>query len=179
MGLNFRPLCDGTARTTFICGDAEIDKWFRNKSLNDHTSYKHIVTCVREDGTEDVLGFYALSAVTENAKSLPSVSYFPFEPGLGFPCLQLVYLAVRNDRQNTGVGTTVMGDIIRSFARVGEIIGLPAMIVTPLNDDAARLYLRLGFEPYGKMKRLFMPLQVALEAVSQVESEEVPAGLGQ
>jgi len=130
-----------------------------------------MVTCARLDGSEDLLGFYALSSVVESAKSLPDVNFFPFETDTYFPCVQLVYLAVHQPHQRQLHGTTIMGELIRQFAAIGEITGLPAMIVTPLNDDARRLYRRLGFEPYPKGKRLMLPLQTAIATVQEAEQE--------
>jgi GNAT superfamily N-acetyltransferase len=176
LAINFRSLCVATARNKLVSGDAEIDKWFRNHSLNDHEKRKHVVTCARFEGEDDLLGFYALSTVAENAKHLPEVSFFPFATSLYFPCIQLVYLAVDQPFQNNKHGTAIMGHLIRCFADIGAVIGIPAMIVTPLNENAARFYKRLGFVPYPKGSRLFMPLQTAiatvLEAEQEIEAEE-------
>lgn len=172
MSLGFRPLCGDTARHEFACGDSEIDKWFRLKALDDHNSYKHLVTCVRhDDDGEKILGFYALSAVTESARQLSGVKGFMLGGGADFPCLQLVYLAVRKGSQNEGYGTAIIGDVIRCFAEIGKLIGIPAMIVTPLNADARRLYERLGFEGYGRNGRLYLPLQSAIAVVEAAEAE--------
>lgn len=169
--LEYRDLCADTDTAKFICGDAEIDKWFRTKSHRDHFSGKHIVTCARFDGEEPVIGFYALSSVVEDAKKLPGVAFFPFSSDRFFPCVQLVYLAVHKPIQRRGYGAIIMGQVIRTFANVGAAIGIPALIVTPLNDDAKRFYTSLGFEPYERGTRMFLPLQTALAAVEGLASE--------
>lgn len=171
MTIQFKPLCAATCRTQLVSGDSEIDKWFRNKALTDHENRKHIVTCARFDGDEKLAGFYALSAVSENAKNLPGVRFFPFETNLYFPCIQLVYLAVDKPLQGNQHGTAIMGYLIRRFADIGSAVGIPAMIVTPLNDDAARFYTRLGFEPYPKGRRMVLPLQTAIATVDEAEQE--------
>lgn len=171
MSLDYRHICANTATHKLVSGDSEIDSWFRKRALRDHTNRKHIVTCARLNGVEDVLGFYALSSVVESAKQLPDVSFYPFETDAYFPCLQLVYLAVHGPLQRQEHGTAIMGEIITRFADVGEITGLPAMIVTPLNPDARRFYVRLGFEPYPKGPRLVLPLQTAIATVEEARAE--------
>jgi GNAT superfamily N-acetyltransferase len=169
--INFRTLNADTDCSGFVCGDAEIDKWFRNKALRDHDRQRHLVTCVRFDGSEEVIGFYALSTVVENAKKLPDVKFFPLETDAYFPCIQLVYLAISATHQNDLYGTEVIGDLIRRFAEIGAFIGIPAMIVTPLNEDAARFYKRLGFLAYPTGKRLVLPWQAAMAIVREAEEE--------
>lgn len=174
--LNYRVLTAECETHKFVSGDGEIDKWFRKKSLRDHTSRKHVVTCVREDEDQKILGFYALSSVVEDAKALPEVNFFPFATSAYFPCLQLVYLAVDRPKQRQQYGTIIMAEIVRRFAEIGRYTGLPALIVTPLNDEAERFYLRLGFTRYPKAKRLVLPIQTALATIEQAK-EELEAGL--
>lgn len=154
-----------------MCGDAEIDKWFRNTAQRDHDQRKHLTTCVRFDEEGDVAGFYSLSTIAENARNLPDVQHYPFEGNLHFPCLQLVYLAFRQGHQGRGHGTAVLIHLIRRFAEIGETIGIPAMIVTPLNDRVMNLYSRMGFEPYLRGTRMVMPLRTAVEHVALAEAE--------
>jgi len=172
--LGYRELSANCATHKFISGDGEIDSWLRKKALRDHAAGKHVVTCVREDGQDDILGFYALSSVVENAKALPDVKFFPFETDAYFPCLQLVYLAVHRPHQRQFYGTAIMAEMVRKFAEIGQYTGLPAIIVTPLNEDAKRFYLRLGFEPYSNGSRLVLPLQTAIATV-RAANEEIAA----
>ncbi|MEC7819198.1 MAG: GNAT family N-acetyltransferase [Pseudomonadota bacterium] len=169
--MEYRQLCPDTVWSAFVSGDGEIDSWLRKKSHRDHAARKHIVTCARLDGEKDVIGFYALSTVVESVKSLPGVGFFTFGSDSYFPCLQLVYLAVDQPHQRKNHGTIIMGQLIRDFAEIGKIIGLPAMIVLPLNADAKRFYERLGFEPYPNGRKMFLPLQSAIATVEEAEQE--------
>lgn len=173
--LSFRELHPECSRHNFESGDNEIDEWLRKKAIRDHSAGKHIVTCARKSGDEEILGFYALSSVVENAKALPGVRFFPFETNAYFPCLQLVYLAVHKPHQGKLYGTAIMAELVRRFADIGQYIGLPALIVTPLNKDAKRFYLRLGFEAYPKGPRLVLPLQTAVATV-KAANEEIAGG---
>ncbi|WP_081764294.1 GNAT family N-acetyltransferase [Sphingobium sp. Ant17] len=163
--ISFRRHCSEISTTSFCCGDAEIDKWFRAKSLKDHDKRKHIVTCVHAAGDDSVvIGFYALSTVIEEAGNLPGVFYVPFFGNSKyFPCLSMVYLAVRQDQQRQGIGSAIMVKVILDFADYGEQIGLPLLILTPLNSKVAAFYESLGFERYRRGVGMFLPLQTAID----------------
>jgi GNAT superfamily N-acetyltransferase len=175
--IDCRPLCADTQRASFTCGDAEIDKWFRNAALKHHEARKHLVTCARFLESERVVGFYALSAVVEDVRKLPkaSISFFSFGSDRYFPCIQLVYLAVETALQRDKLGKTIMGYALRDFAEIGQRIGMPAMILTPLNSDAARFYHDLGFLPYEGGTRMFLPLKSVLSGLSAIAQEDLAA----
>lgn len=172
--IEYSPLGENTRRDQFACGDADIDKWFRKKAFEHHCANRHIVTCASfQDDEGQMVGFYALSSVIEEAKKLPEVSFFPFGGTKQFPCVQLVYLAVQREfqRQPEKYGSTIMGEVIRTFADVGLLVGLPALILIPLNKGVASFYQTLGFEPYDSGTRMFLPLQSAVAAVEEAEAE--------
>lgn len=170
--IEYSPLCPQTQRAQFTCGNAEIDKWFRGNAYRDHCASKHVVTCARfEDGDGALVGFYALSSVIEEARKLPEVRFFGFGGNKFFPCVQLVYLAVATpfQRQEQRYGSTIMGEVVRTFAEVGAIIGIPALILTPLDKEVAKFYETLGFERYDSGTRMWLPLQQAINAVTEAE----------
>lgn len=170
--ISFRRHCSDISTTSFCCGDAEIDKWFRAKSLKDHDKRKHIVTCVYPTGDDArVIGFYALSTVIEEVGNLSGVSYVPFfgNPKY-FPCLSMVYLAVEKSHQRQGIGSAIMVKVILDFADYGEQIGLPLLILTPLNNKVAAFYESLGFARYTRGVGMFLPLQTAIDIRDQLSA---------
>lgn len=120
------------------------------------------------------MGFYALTAVVEEAKKLPHVPFFNFPSSTHFPCIQLVYMAIRKDCQRQQHGTAVLAEIVRSFVEIGRLIGVPAMILTPINNDARRFYAWLGFEPYAD--RMFLGLEQAIATLAAAEAENEAEG---
>jgi GNAT superfamily N-acetyltransferase len=165
---------DSSSRVDIKCGDHDIDKWYRNHSLRDHISKKHVVTCAfAADDKAKPIGFFALSTIAEEANVLPDVGYRPFHGnGLYFPCLRMVYLAVDTKHQSKGIGTVMMGRVITEFANIGEAIGLPMMTLTPLNDRVRKFYGDLGFQKFRKGFDMFLPLASAIEARDLMNGEE-------
>ena len=164
--IEYSSISDTTDTASFVCGLSEIEKWFRKSALVDHLRQKHIVTCATYEGApDDIVGLYALSTVVEDTAKLGSgISYFPFFGDSRYcPALQIVYMAIRRDLQGSDQGTIVLGEIVKRFATIGEQIGIPALILTPSNPDAARFYKeRGGFAPYKKGAGMFLPLQSAI-----------------
>jgi GNAT superfamily N-acetyltransferase len=107
-----------------------------------------------------VLGYYALSnhlvrheALSEElAKGLPVVD---------IPVVLLGRLAVDQSVQGQGLGQHLLIDALRRVAHVAEHIGVRAVEVDALDDEARRFYLRFGFFPLlDDQRHLFLPMQV-------------------
>lgn len=112
------------------------------------------------------------STVVEDARKLSGkVPFFAFATDKYCPCLQLVYMAIRADLQRKEYGKIVLGEIITIFAYIGGEIGLPALILTPINSDAERFYQSKGFVSYDSKhgKGMYLPLTTALATVEAAE----------
>jgi len=166
--IEYRELRETSDFAGFVCGDSEIDKWARLHALKHHDSKKHLVTVAAfDDAPEQVIGFYALSIVVEKVSNLGGdVPFFAFQDATRCPCLQLSYMAMQKSLQGLEQGTLVLANVIRTFARLGSEIGIPALIVMPGSERARKFYSeRGGFEPYAKGSGLFMPLRFAMLTV--------------
>jgi len=156
-----------------ICTNPEINKWFAGSAKKQHADGSVRVTCAVEDGVGDrPLGFYALATVAEEISNLPGV-YHPFRGGEHFSALQLVWLATDKGYVDRGLGSLMVGEVIRLFARVGPEIGLPHLIVVPAEQDYERLvgfYDGLGFKPYKDGEAMFLTLPEAIDAVNKTEA---------
>lgn len=178
VGIEYRPLSEGTLRTGFISGDSDIDRWFLKKAWQDHSSRKHVVTCASfEEADAAVIGFFALSTVVESAANLGAeVPFFAYQDARNCPCLQLTYMAIHKDHQCKEHGTLVLARVVQEFAHVGTQIGIPALIVMPGTARARRFYdERGGFTGYAKGAGMFMPLQTALATLTEAEASSASA----
>jgi GNAT superfamily N-acetyltransferase len=123
------------------------------------------VTCASLAGSKAAAGFYSLGCVTEEVRKLPGTSYAPFGGSQLFPCLQLAWIGVHKPMQGAQIGLRMLGRIVTTFAQIGREIGLPHLIVIPINDDVKRFYAKMGFEEYDSGDRMFLPVQTACEVV--------------
>lgn len=122
-------------------------------------------------GNENPVGFYALTTRLE-ADNLLSPDHRLFsraEKGY-FTSVQLFYLAVQRSMQRQGLGTIIMGDVLRSFYEVANKTGIFALTLVAIDEPTAQFYRKLGFAPYGPnsgQPRMLLPAQTVIELVER------------
>jgi GNAT superfamily N-acetyltransferase len=106
-----------------------------------------------------VLGYYAISnhqvsyeALTdEQSKGLPVIDV---------PVVLLGRLAVDRSFQGQGLGACLLIDALRRAASISEHIGVRAIEVHAIDEDARRFYLKYGFVSLRDDKHhLFLPMR--------------------
>ncbi len=153
-------LCGGHNRASFDCGKAPLNEWLqRFASQYGRRDLARTYVAVRE-GDPRVLGYYAISnhlvrydlLPEEQAKGLPTID---------IPVVLLGRLAVDKTAQGQGLGQYLLIDALRRVAHISEQIGVRAVEVDALDDQARQFYLKFGFVPLlGHQRHLFLPLHV-------------------
>lgn len=141
------PLGAEHALDDFDCGVESLNTWLRRhaRAAAGAGSARTFVTTDSDQG-ERVVGYHALTvASVEHADARERVTKgMPKHP---VPCVLLARLAVDRAVQGQGVGAWLLRDaMIRSLAAAEEV-GIRAMLVHAIDDDAAAFYRRHGFEP--------------------------------
>jgi ribosomal protein S18 acetylase RimI-like enzyme len=107
------------------------------------------------------IGFYAVSmTATKLVASKNLVDYFFSRQHDCFPSLHIDWIAIRDDRQDQGLGTIVMGRILTIFHELINDTGLCAITLEALNERAEKFYRDLGFVRYGPPvlgRRMLLP----------------------
>lgn len=101
-----------------------------------------------------VVGFYALAAgsVTHQFVSGALKRNMP-EP---IPIIVLGRLAIDVKYQGQKLGAALLKDAVLRAKIVAEQVGVKALLVHALNDNARRFYLNYGFQPSPIDDRLLM-----------------------
>jgi GNAT superfamily N-acetyltransferase len=172
--IEYRGISAGTNCKAFQCGEREINRWFSKDALKSDTRGVVRVTCAHLPGNDAAVGFFGIATAVEDVRKLPGYHYHLFGGSKQFPCLQLVYLAVQREFQGRSIGRTMVGSVIARFAEIGPIIGLPHLILVPINDRVIPFYENIGFQKYDGGARMFLPLQTALDAVRAEQPNHVP-----
>ncbi len=108
---------------------------------------------------KEVLGFYTLSASVINLTDLP-VDLSRKLPHHPVPALLLGRLAVRKQSQGSGLGTLLLADAVKRTLAVADEVGIYALLVDAIDDEAEQFYKRFGFKPLEQDKRrLFLVLK--------------------
>jgi GNAT superfamily N-acetyltransferase len=164
--IGYKPLNKAACQSQFKCGATSIDKYFAREAWKQHTGGVHRVTYGHLEGSTAPAAFFSLACVTEEISKLKG-PYHPFGGADRFPCLQLVWLGVHKALQGQKIGSLMVGKVVEIFANVGAQIGLPHLVLVPISEDVKPFYLSLGFREYDDGKRMFLPLQSAIEVFPQ------------
>lgn len=140
-----RPIESTDSAVSFDSGEASLDRYLADRALANHVSgVARCYVCV-ESETDQIIGYYTLSAVAVEHAQLPGrVRRNAPNP---VPAVLLGRLAVHRKAQGSGLGQLLVRDAILSTLAAADRIGVRLLIVHALHDRAAAFYSALGFKP--------------------------------
>jgi GNAT superfamily N-acetyltransferase len=137
------PLAANHALERFDSGVVTLDEWLRRRAAANHASgaSRTYVVC----DAEQVVGYYALAshAVAAVAATGRVRRNMP-DP---VPVVVLGRPAVARSHQGQGLARALFQDAARRVMHAAETIGIRALLVHALSDEAKAFYLRLGLDP--------------------------------
>ncbi len=158
MSFIIEPLGKRHDRAAFTCSVAELDDYLKRRAGQDVRRRIARVFVCTEDGSDVVLGFYALSALSIDVGSLPEAQArrLPRHP---VPAALVGRLAVNHAAQRRGLGRLLLADAVQRALGASEQVAIHALVVDAKSERARRFYEAYGFlllpdEPM----RLFLPL---------------------
>jgi predicted N-acetyltransferase YhbS len=138
-----RPIHEDDDASTFDSGERSLDEYLRTRALPNHLQggSRCFVTC-HEDR---IVGYYALaSASIEHREVAGKVRRNMPDP---VPVILLSRLAVDGKEQGSGLGNGLLRDAIARSVAAAEIVGVRALLVHALHDEARAFYRHFDFEP--------------------------------
>lgn len=138
------PLAAAHLLDPFDCGKPGLNDWLARHARQAQASGS-AQTFVMTDGGR-VAGYFSLTVGQIDTVDAPD----RVRKGMGrfpIPVVLLARLAVALPDQGRGIGVAMLQDAIRRTLVIAEQAGIRAMLTHPIDDDAARFYLRFGFEP--------------------------------
>ncbi len=138
-----RPIRDDDDFAEFESGDDSLDHYLRTRAVPNHAegASRCYVTC----RAARVVGFYALaSASVERSDATGAVRRNMPEP---IPVILLSRLAVDRREQGRGLGRGLLRDAIIRSVRAADLIGVRALLVHAIDDEARNFYSHFGFMP--------------------------------
>ena len=146
-GLRIEPL-DRTKhdRKPFTCGETSLDNYLKNTAARqqDQNLTRVKVGCL--DQRNDVIAFHALNAHSLNISELDSAFKDRFPRYKSIPSAYLSMIATDAAYQGNGLGSQMMFDAMDRVLSAANHIGIHFLVLDALNERAAKLYLKLGFE---------------------------------
>jgi GNAT superfamily N-acetyltransferase len=125
----------------FDCGNDILNDWLIKRALKNQSTgaSRTFVIC---QGNR-VVGYYALaSGSVERLASPKSIARNMPEP---VPVMVLGRLAIDTGLQGQGLGSAMLKDALLRTLSVSRDIGIRAILVHAISEDARRFYLGYGF----------------------------------
>ena len=134
------PLGAGHALDPFDSGVPSLDHWLKRHASANQTSGASRTFVVCDDGA--VVGYYALAAhAVAIVAATGRVRRNMPEP---VPVVVLGRLAIARAHRGQGLGRALFQDAARRVMHAADTIGIRALLVHALSEEAKAFYLRLG-----------------------------------
>ena len=149
--------------TSFSCGNAALDTWFRTRAHRNQETGDSRTFVLTENGRP--VGFYALTTASVARVSLHgSLRRNAPDP---VPLLLLAQLAVATTHRGKGFGSKLLRDALLRAATTSRQVGFRAFATYPIDDEAVSFYEHFGFTlvPASQPRLMVMPLQRLFAAV--------------
>jgi GNAT superfamily N-acetyltransferase len=132
---------DGFAR-----GEPALDEWLKKHARAAHASESARVFVTTTTDETRVVGYYALAA----AQVEPADATVRAKKGLPsrrpIPAVLLARLAVDRRHQGSGLGRSLLQDVVLRCVEAADSIGLRVLLVHARHERARAWYLKYGFE---------------------------------
>ena len=156
------PISPGHRLEPFDCGVPSLNDWLRKQALRNERNgaSRTYVSCVGKL----VVGYSCLStgAIVRSASPKPMQRNMP-DP---IPVVILGRLAVDIRHGGLGLGTALLGDAVVRVLHAADSIGIKAILVHAISEEARRFYLDRGFLPSPiEPMTLCLPLDTARQAM--------------
>ncbi|MCA9858652.1 MAG: GNAT family N-acetyltransferase [Thermomicrobiales bacterium] len=144
--------------TAFSCGDASLDRWIRSNAARNESNDASRTFVICSDST--VVAYYALAAGSIERAYVPKALQRNMPNPL--PVIVLGRLAVDARYQDHGLGSGLLKDAMIRVALTSQTIGVKAILVHAISDDAQQWYLKRWFveSPLDPMTLLLPTAQI-------------------
>lgn len=135
------PIDAGHIADSFDCGIPTLNQWLHRQALKNEVSgaSRTFVVCFEVN----VVGYYALATGSVLRRQAPGkIKREMPEP---IPVMVLGRLAVDLSWQGSGLGSGLLRDAVLRTYTVSKQVGVRALLVHALSEDAKVFYLRHGF----------------------------------
>jgi ribosomal protein S18 acetylase RimI-like enzyme len=145
-------------RSAFDCGNTPLNNFlmklatqYRKKNLGQ--------TYVAVSPENRVIGYYTISTSRVDFQNITDDLRQRF-PQIPVPTVLLGRLAVDNAYKDQGLGKTLLVKALRQAAAFSDSIGIAAVEVDAIDDEARGFYLKYGFTSLKDDQRhLYLPIQ--------------------
>lgn len=164
------PLSPDHVLDDFDCGRASLNVWLTKHARQAAAAGSARTYVVVDSEQSRVVGYHALAAagVEREAATARVIKGMPRYP---VPVVLLARLAVDASVGRRGLGAWLLRDAMTRTLAASETIGVRAMLVHAIDNDAREFYIRHGLEPSPTdplhLTILIKDIAAALDAAAQ------------
>ncbi|WOG30243.1 GNAT family N-acetyltransferase [Endozoicomonas sp. 8E] len=143
----------------FDCGHVVLNHWLKKTALKNQSANASRTFVVNKGNI--VIGYYALSSGSVERMQAPKAMARNMPDPV--PVTVLGRLAVDNHHRGLRIGSGLLKDAMLRTLVVSGHIGVKAMLVHAISDEAKQFYLQYGFKesPFNPMTLLLPVKQIA------------------
>ena len=150
-------------REQFSCGKSALDEFLQSLVTQYEKRGLGRTFVAMRAGDPRVLGYYTLASGAVAADEFPAKAArrLPRHP---VPVVRLARLAVDKAMHGKGLGRMLMVDMALRVLQLAKNLGIHAVVVDALDDEARRFYKTFGFSPFPVNDRhLFVTMETIRE----------------
>jgi GNAT superfamily N-acetyltransferase len=153
----------GHNRSGFSCGEPSLDSYLHQQASQDIRRQISAVYVLQDDQESCIAGYYTLSATSIQFPDLPESETRKIPRYQSLPACLLGRLAVDRRYAGQGMGRRLMLDAIKRSIEMASSLGMIAIVVDAIDDDAVSFYKHFGFRrfPDESSRRLFLRMSDA------------------
>jgi GNAT superfamily N-acetyltransferase len=155
-------------RSDFSCGEPSLDRYLHQQASQDVRRRISAVYVLLDHQESLIAGYYTLSATSIQFPDLPETETRRLPRYQTLPACLLGRLAVDQRYAGQGMGRRLMLDAIRRATEMTSSLGMVAIIVDAIDDDAVSFYQHFGFRrfPTELSRRMFLSMSDARELLN-------------
>lgn len=154
------PIADSHDLANFDCGRPELDAWLKHHALDGRSARAYVVAVDNR-----VVAYYCLSAGSVIRGDLPKKAQRNTPEQI--PIILIGRLAVDRKFQSRGFGKGLLKDAVLRVLQASETIGIRAIVVHAIDDEAAEFYRKFGFVASTLTARtLVLTIETAKQALA-------------
>ena len=160
----FCPIDGSVGKDAFDCGIPELNEYLQQYASQNHKKgMAKTFVAIPQAGDRIVAGYYSVSMSQIERESLPE-NHSKGLPRYPVPALLIGKLAVDKSMQGRGLGEELLVSALKKAARISAEVGIFAVRVDAINQQAKNFYLKYGFIPFqDNTMKLFLPMKVILK----------------
>ncbi|MEK7832003.1 MAG: GNAT family N-acetyltransferase [Acidobacteriota bacterium] len=165
--MRIAPLSAGFDRSQFDCGEADLNEYLKNFAGQHSRKNQSRTFIAVEESSNRIWGYYTLSSASIAVEVVPE--NLPRHP---IPVALLGRLAIDLEKRGQGLGSILLADAIQRVVTISEQIGVYAIVVDALHEQARNFYLHFGFrELLDNPLHLFLSLKAAKKHLQAIHSQ--------